>query len=245
MKTAKNAESYQAHLLAYVADLELEVDRLRRNHQLIYLEARAATAQIQKWCSSPELNDGVNTSSVSAVCEHLASVLRDLRELPGYHPAHDQVVAIAVRPLIEQVFRWQQRLLDASETKLQVELDIDHVEWFPARLRHILDSLISNGVRYRDPSKGDSWVRVGLRETPATYELRVLDNGSGLPEGMHNHAFDLIHRASFSRTNGLGLAVVKMLVEQSGGSFRVESGDGQGTTVVTELPRFAIDDFLT
>jgi signal transduction histidine kinase len=239
------SEPRLADLLLYVTDLELEVDRLRRHHQVVYLEARAVALQIQQHCSSSTAGDGsTDLSSIRHAGQHLMGVLQDLREVPGYHPAHDQVVAIAFRPLLEQVFRWQQRLLDAARMKLVLELEIDHVEWFPARLRHILDSLVSNAVRYRDPNKEESWVRVGLREYPENYKLRVSDNGTGLPLGMHNQAFDLFRRARPASTAGLGLAVVKMLIEQSGGSFTADSGDGQGTTVVALLPRFAIDDFL-
>ena len=42
----------------------------------------------------------------------------------------------------------------------------------------------------------------------------------------------------------MGLAVVKMLVEQVGGSLTVDSGKGQGTTFVAVLPRYELDDFL-
>src|SRR6188474_3455120 len=99
------------------------------------------------------------------------------RSPPGYHPAHDQVIAIAVRPLAEQVFRWQQRLEGAPKVALQLDLGSEHVEWFPARLRHILDNLFSNSLRYRDADKAESWVRVGLRVSPRSYEFRVSDNG--------------------------------------------------------------------
>jgi signal transduction histidine kinase len=156
------------------------------------------------------------------------------------------VVAIAVRPLAEQVFRWQQRLLGADGTLLQLELEVEHAEWFPARLRHILDNLISNSLRYRDPEKAENWVRVSLRASPETYDLRVSDNGLGLPAGTPGQVFELFHRFALARAvgPGVGLAVVKMLVEQSGGSLSVDSGEGQGTTFVALLPRYAADDYL-
>jgi hypothetical protein len=46
-------------------------------------------------------------------------VLRDRRDPPGYHPARDQVTAVAVRPLAGQVFRWQQRLQEAAGVALR------------------------------------------------------------------------------------------------------------------------------
>jgi signal transduction histidine kinase len=50
----------------------------------------------------------------------------------------------------------------------------------PGPVRHILDNLLSNALGYRDLAKDESWVRVESRASPASYELRVVDNGVGL-----------------------------------------------------------------
>ena len=233
-------------LLAYVADLELEVDHLRRHGRLVQQEVRASLGRIQKLCEGAAAAGSPALAEVGDAVKHLSGVLHDLRELPGYHPAHDQVIAIAVRPLAEQVFRWQQRLQAAPEVALRLELESEHVEWFPARLRHVLDNLISNALKYRDPDKAERWVRVGLRASPEAYELRVSDNGVGLLPGEPGQVFELFYRAAPAREAGLGvgLAVVKMLVEQSGGSLTADSGAGQGSTFVAVLPRFAVADYL-
>ncbi len=235
-------------LLAYVADLELEVDHLRKQGQLVQQETRDALKRIRRSCAGTA--DGQDVAAalpqIDAAARELAAVLRDLHEPAGYHPAHDQVVAIAVRPLAEQVFRWQQRLTGTPQVALRLELEAEHVEWFPARLRHVLDNLLSNALRYRDPNKADSWVSLRLRVTPAAYELRVSDNGLGLPAAARAEAFDLFYRAAPARAAGLGvgLAVVNLLVKQSGGSLAVDSGEGQGTTFVVTLPRYDVDDYL-
>jgi signal transduction histidine kinase len=231
-------------LLAYVADLELEVDRLRRHNHLIQQEARAVLGRIRAAYQGGDAPATV--AEVGAATAHLTAVLEDLRDSHGYHPAHDQVVAIAVRPLAEQVFRWQQRLLGAEGVALRLELEADHVEWFPARLRHILDNLMSNALRYRDTGKSESWVRLGLRASPEGYELRLSDNGLGLSSEATGRVFELFYRAGPARAAapGVGLAVVRMLVEQSGGTVTVDSGEGQGTTFVVALPRYPVDDFL-
>jgi signal transduction histidine kinase len=235
-------------LLAYVADLELEVDRLRKHGQFVQHEVLGGLKRIQTLCvdaadvgkAPPAL------AQIDQTAKHLGAVLRDLQPPTGYHPAHDQVVAIAVRPLAEQVFRWQQRLEGAPEVTLQVDLESDYVEWFPARLRHILDNLLSNALKYRDPDKVEAWVRVGLRVSSEGYEFRVSDNGLGLPPGENEQMFELFYRAAPARAAGLGvgLAVVKLLVEQSGGTLTVDSGEGQGSTFVVVLPRYDVDDYL-
>jgi signal transduction histidine kinase len=183
---------------------------------------------------------------IEQATKELVSLLHDLQEAPGYHPAHDQVSAIALRPLIEQVFRLQQRLQGAPGVSLRLELESDHVEWFPARLRHVLDNLISNSLRYRDSTKAESWVQLRVRVSPETYEFHVTDNGVGLRPSEQGQVFELFYRAAPARAAGLGvgLAVVKLLVEQSGGSLTVDSGEGQGTTFVALLPRYDIDDYL-
>ena len=234
-------------LLAYVADLELEVDRLRKLSQFIQLEAREVLRHIRSLCTETvPAGKALPLAEVDEAAQQFSAVLHDLQEPPGYHPAHDQVIAIAVRPLIEQVFRWQQRLLGAMNAVLRLELESEYVEWFPARLRHILDNLLSNALKYRDADKNESWVSMGLRVAPTSYELRVTDNGVGLPADEGADVFELFYRAAPARAAGLGvgLPVVKLLVEQSGGSLTVESGEGRGSTFVALLPRYSLDDFL-
>jgi signal transduction histidine kinase len=235
-------------LLAYVADLELEVDHLRKQGQFVQHEVRTSLKQVRLLCQDGKAAGGAEVlGEIERALGQLGSVLRDLQEPPGYHPAHDQVIAIALRPLAEQVFRWQQRLEGAPQASLRLELESEYVEWFPARMRHILDNLISNSLKFRDPDKADNWVQLGLRVTPASYEFRVTDNGIGLQPWDHRHVFELFYRAAPARAAGLGvgLAVVKLLVEQSGGTLTVDSRDGAETTFVVTLPRYEVDDYLT
>jgi signal transduction histidine kinase len=235
-------------LLAYVADLELEVDRLRRQARFLQYEAQDTVKQIRQWCTAAkqEGNPPATLAGIEEVAQGLAAVLSDLHEPPGYHPAHDQVIAIALRPLAKQAFRWQQRLENAPNVALRLELTEDYIEWFPARLRHILDNLFSNALKYRDPDKAESWVCLEVRAAPQGYEVRLSDNGLGLPAGEPDEVLELFYRAAPARAAGLGvgLAVVKLLVEKSGGSLTVRSGEGQGTTFIALLPRYDTADFL-
>jgi signal transduction histidine kinase len=242
-----SSRTSDTQLLAYVADLELEVDRLRKQGQFVRHEVRETLRRVGALCqAAPGAGDRPPLGEIDQAVRQLGEVLRDLQEPPGYHPAHDQVVAIAVRPLAEQVFRSQQRLAGAAGAVLRLELEAEHVEWFPARLRHILDNLVSNALKYRDPAKAEAWVRLGLRASQEAYELRVSDNGVGIPREEFRHVFELFYRAAPAREAGLGvgLAVVKLLVEQSGGTLSVDSGQGQGTTFVAVLPRYDVDDYL-
>jgi two-component system phosphate regulon sensor histidine kinase PhoR len=89
-------------------------------------------------------------------------------------------------------------------------------------------------------------VEVGVREAEDGYVFRVSDNGVGFPEDGRDEVFQLFYRAAPARAAGLGvgLAVVKMLVEQSGGQLTVASGQGEGSTFLVTLPRYDVSDFL-
>jgi signal transduction histidine kinase len=232
-------------LLAYVADLELEVDRLRHQRMFIERQAGPMMLEILSLCAASK-SDGYTLSSVESIARELRSILTDLHDSPGYHPAHDQVVAIAVRPLAEQVFRWQQRLTGAVGTSLQLKLETDHVEWFPARLRHILDNLFANALRHRDSTIANQWVSFALRLTGAEYEIKVSDNGVSPPPGADRRTLELFYRAGPIRSAGLGagLSVVRLLVEQSDGTLTASPRTDRGTDFILTLPRYDLLDYL-
>ncbi len=233
-------------LLAYVADLEVEVDRLRRQGRFIERKASETLTRILRLCTEPAPGTPMPTlAEVDATARHLVEVVRDLHDPSGYHPALDQVVAVSVRPLAEQVFRWQRHLAGAPTATLHLELEIDHLEWFPARLRHILDNLLGNALRYRDPGASEPCVRLGLRARDGTYEIRVADNGPA-PPSSDRRPFGLLLRPAVAAEHGagLGLAVVRLLVEQSGGTVshtRTDSGEAE---LVVALPRYDLLDYL-
>lgn len=235
-----------AHLLAYVADLELEVDRLRRLGSFIERNAVETLTKILRLCSAPTAGGPLPTlAEVEATARGLVEVVKDLHDPPGYHPAHDQVIAVAVRPLAEQVFRWQQRLTGTRGVALRLSLDPDHIEWFPARLRHILNNVFAHALGHRDPAAANPTVAVALRAVKAAYELRVTDNGVA-PTGEDRRVLDLFYRAAPARAAGLGggLAVVRLLVEQSGGTMTAGPAEGGGTEFVLSLPRYDLLDYL-
>jgi PAS domain S-box-containing protein len=109
----------------------------------------------------------------------------------------------------------------------------------PVRLQQVVWNLLSNAVKFT--SKGGT-VEVRLERVNSHIEILVADNGAGISPEFLPYVFDRFRQLDASTTRrhgglGLGLAIVRHLVELHGGTVRVKSpGDGQGSTFIVALP---------
>jgi PAS domain S-box-containing protein len=132
----------------------------------------------------------------------------------------------------------------AAEAK-QVELAIDlrdeasDFHGDPDRLQQVVWNLLANAIKFT-PGKGR--VLVELRRSNGNAEIAVSDTGIGIPRDFLPHVFDRFRQADSSSTRmqgglGLGLAIVRHLVEVHGGTVQAESeGEGKGARFRVHLP---------
>lgn len=119
-----------------------------------------------------------------------------------------------------------------EETKeITAEVAVD-----PEQLQRIFDNLLENSRKYGE--KVPLKMKIGLRKTPGGILIRFSDNGVGVPENKLPYVFDEFYRVDESRNkkegNGLGLYIVKYLIEAMGGTVWAENEDG--FVVSMELP---------
>jgi signal transduction histidine kinase/CheY-like chemotaxis protein len=113
----------------------------------------------------------------------------------------------------------------------------------PDRLQQIVWNLLSNAIKF---TPRDGHVQVELRRTNSHVRITVSDSGQGITPEFLPHVFDRFRQADSTTTRahgglGLGLAIVRHLVELHGGRVHVESpGEGQGATFTVELPLAAM-----
>ena len=105
------------------------------------------------------------------------------------------------------------------------------------RMQQVLENLLSNAVKY-SPDGGDITVSLTLGQQSAV--VAVADQGIGMTLEQQEHVFERFYRVDHSdaaiRGVGLGLSIVKYIVEAHGGSVGIESQLGHGTSVVVTLP---------
>jgi signal transduction histidine kinase/ActR/RegA family two-component response regulator len=176
--------------------------------------------------------------------EHMRRLLDDLLDVARVtggkislrkHPlAVADFVAQAVessRPIMDS--RNQKFMLDAPDQAIYVEGDL-------ARLTQVLTNLINNASKYTD---FDGAISLSIRVRGKQVELKIKDNGSGIPARVLPHIFDLFIQSDRTLVRaqgglGIGLTVVRRLVEMHGGTVSAHSaGEDRGSEFTVTLPR--------
>ncbi len=134
----------------------------------------------------------------------------------------------------------------AKEIALQLQLDEGAgLAGDPDRLQQVAWNLISNAIKFTPPG---GRVSVGLKRLGSSVELTVSDTGIGIAPEFLPHVFDRFRQGDATSTRafgglGLGLSIVRQLVELHGGTVRVESGGPHlGATFTVNLPLVAPGD---
>lgn len=109
------------------------------------------------------------------------------------------------------------------------------------RLKSIIHNIISNGIKYSDATKTEQWIECHIEISDEQSILRFQDNGIGIASENQDKVFDMFYRATSQRTgSGLGLYIVKEMVEKLGGTIELTSTPGLGTEITLILPNFSL-----
>lgn len=139
----------------------------------------------------------------------------------------------------EMIFQWVRQSEHKEICLLPLEsADPAYVMADPAFIRQVLDNLISNAVKY---SPKGSRVSFSITNSGDMQVLTVEDEGPGVPEADRERIFDRFTRLSATPTGGesstgLGLSIVKLMVEACGGRVWVEAAPGGGAAFKVALP---------
>lgn len=171
----------------------------------------------------------------------LARLVGDLQTLSlaeaGQLPLQKE--AVAVGELLADVATSFSGQAEAGGLALRVTAASGLVVWGDAgRLDQLLSNLVVNSLRYT-PAGGE--IRLTAAPAGDQIEIRVTDTGLGIPAGDLPYIFDRFWRGDRARTHhnggaGLGLAIVRQLVQAHAGTINVSSQPGQGTSFIINLP---------
>ena len=111
----------------------------------------------------------------------------------------------------------------------------------PEQLRRVINNIISNSVKYMDRQEG--FVNIRIKDVGEFVQVEIEDNGKGIEQKSLPYIFDRFYRADASRNSatggsGIGLSIVKKIIEDHGGKIWVTSKEGEGTTMYFVIHKF-------
>ncbi len=155
---------------------------------------------------------------------------------------------IDLRLVVQGAIDGVQLSADAKNIKIVSQLSSTAVLGDAARLQQVVWNLLTNAIKFT-PAGGR--VEIGLESIDDRAQLQVKDTGKGISAEFLPYIFNRFHQgdSSSTKTNqglGLGLSIVRHLVELHGGRVEAESpGEGQGTTITMRLPLGELTEVLT
>lgn len=124
--------------------------------------------------------------------------------------------------------------------KIDFRLKVNHNGMFCSdkrRVEVILSNLVSNSLKFFNPMEDKPFVEILVQVNSQHAIIRVEDNGLGIPEAHLPRIFEMFFRGYEQSTgSGIGLYIVKEIVEKLNGSIQVESTEGHGTVFTVKIP---------
>ncbi len=167
------------------------------------------------------------------------ATLNDLTEVAKIQKAqHDLSMEINLREAISEVTERIEHEIIRSGATIQVNTENAPQLYFSGKnIKSILYNLISNGIKYCPPTRKPR-ITISSAITDGNFVLSVTDNGLGIPEEKLGQIFTLFHRLNPEiEGTGIGLYIVKRIVENAQGHIEVDSRVNHGSTFNIFLPQ--------
>ena len=191
--------------------------------------------------SPEELHDGL--AAIERNCRAQVQIIDDLLDMSRIVSGKIRldVRTVQLSSVLESVLATIKPLAEAKDIRLQKILDprAGPVLGDFERLQQVVSNLLSNAVKFT-PKHGR--IQVSLERVNSHLEISVADTGEGIEPDFLPYVFDRFRQAEGSASRrhgglGLGMAIVKQIVELHGGTVRVKSpGKNQGSTFTVCLP---------
>jgi signal transduction histidine kinase len=208
------------------------------------LSAISSAVQLIRNSRAPEHLEW-STEVIERQVKHLARLVDDLLDVSRIIRSKVQLCTevVDIGPILSSAVDTVRPLIEERKHKLHVSFDCGmlRVKADPVRLEQVVVNLLTNGAKYTE-SGGSLWLNA--EQDGADVVISVRDNGLGIPPEKIPEMFDLFVQGDRSAARsegglGIGLTLVKTLVEMHGGTVTASSdGPGQGSEFTVRIPAF-------
>ncbi|MBN2010019.1 PAS domain S-box protein [candidate division KSB1 bacterium] len=167
--------------------------------------------------------------------ERLNNLIEGILEYSRLGRIADRKEKIDMQLLVQDVI---ELLQPPPHIHIEIESPLPVLYQDRTRMLQLFQNLISNAIKYMDKDAGE--IKIGVTEKDSFWEFYVADNGPGIDEKYFSRIFQIfqtLHPKDEIESTGIGLALVKKIVELNGASVWVESSVGEGSRFVFTLPQ--------
>jgi hypothetical protein len=187
----------------------------------------------------PTARQAERLQHVQRAGRHLLALIDDVLDLSRLEAeAPDPAAATDLAAALQEVLPWVQPEALAAGLQLDLQAPPTWVLGDARRWRQVLSNLLSNAIKYNRPG-GLVQLRIGS-SAPGWAKVLVRDTGHGLDEAQRAQLFEPFNRLGAERSGvpgtGIGLTVVRRIVEGLGGHIELQSSPGLGTEVTLAVP---------
>ena len=188
-----------------------------------------------------------HVSAIQSASYNLMDIINELLEYSKLSAGleHFESVNFNFYSLVRDVMYLCNTLITEKEVKLEVDMDTKIPEMLvgdPSKLTQILLNLIGNAIKF--VNKGDIHIKINLlnqNNKDIVLDFSIIDSGIGISKDHLEHIFDPFRQAEFDTFkkyggSGLGLSIVKQIIDNLKGNIQVNSKLGVGTTFNFQLP---------
>jgi len=172
----------------------------------------------------------------------LTEMVEQILEFAGIHSGQRTFTPVPIRvdALIDNVLRASGALIDAAHLAIEIDIppDLPPVNGDEAALRRVFQNLVGNAIKY---GAGGKWIGIAARRAGNEVRVSVSDRGIGIAPADHERIFEPFYRAADVvaaqvQGAGLGLSLVRRIVEAHGGRVTVRSAKAAGSEFTVYLP---------
>lgn len=185
----------------------------------------------EKLVNESALSENINIIATAAnrLSEMIGSILEYSRQSLSQQTVEEVNVYTLVSEIVELLFL-------PKHFSVIVHPGLPVIQTRKIKLQQVLQNLISNAVKYND--KKQSLIEVGVTDKGNLYEFYIKDNGPGITKKDHNRIFNMFeiteNETTRDTSTGIGLNLLKVLVEEQGGRIWVVSTSGEGSVFYFE-----------
>lgn len=168
--------------------------------------------------------------------KRLDRTLMDLIELARTRKGSSKTSLINLKLFVDEIMLSLKHVPDFNRINFELEIDPEvKINADNVLVLSVFQNLIHNAINYCNHN--NPWIRLQIRNVNNGIELKIADNGKGIPDKIKNKVFEMFYRGHPDSTgSGLGLYIVKNALEKMKGSIRFESIPDKGTTFTVFIP---------